>query len=138
MEGKDTEANILEYIFLCHYPLWIMSVHYLLKVKLIFKSISENKPRQINLTIYQFSNITTQKNDYFSPQDVLTTVLWLNILSGICSMDKKNYKETSTKPDYFMLLIKFVLLFWNNFLILHKKQMRNYINDGLRKPKIQL
>ena len=53
-------------------------------------------------------------------------------------MDKKNYKETSTKPDYFKLLIKFVLLFWNYFLILHKKQMRIYINDGLRKPKNQL
>lgn len=48
-----------------------------IKSKATFLNISkiENKPRQISLTIYQFSNITTQKNDYFFPQDALTTVL---------------------------------------------------------------
>lgn len=77
MEGKETEENLLVYAFPGHYGLSIMSVLSLLKVKLILESISktENKPRQINLTIYQFSNITTQKNDYFSPQDALTTAL---------------------------------------------------------------
>lgn len=113
VEGKEIEGNFLVYTFLCCYALWIMSVHYLLKVKLVFKSLSENKPRKINLTIYQFSNITTQKTIIFSPK-----MLWPQYFDWTSLVGYAPWTKRTTKKHQPNLTI---LLFWNYFLILHNK-----------------